>query len=39
MKPENLEYKQISLEIKQFGDDTEDNSFHFFEGLASTFGG
>lgn len=38
MKPENLEYKQISLEIKQFGDDTEDNSFHFFEGLASTFG-
>lgn len=37
-KPEHLEYKQVPLEIKQFGDDTEDNSFHFFEGLASTFG-
>lgn len=35
---QNLIYKQIPLEIKQFGEDTEDNSFHFFEGLASTFG-
>lgn len=37
-KPEQLEYKRLALEIKQFGDDTDDASFHFFEGLASTFG-
>ena len=37
-KPEQLEYKRLALEVKQFGDDTEDASFHFFEGLASTFG-
>ncbi len=38
MNKPGIEYKQIALEIKQFGDDTEDDSFHFFEGLASTFG-
>jgi len=37
-KPGQLEYKRLALEVKQFGDDTEDASFHFFEGLASTFG-
>jgi HK97 family phage prohead protease len=37
-KPEQLEYKRLALEVKQFGDDTDDASFHFFEGLASTFG-
>jgi HK97 family phage prohead protease len=33
-----MEYKQIPLEVKQFGDDADDASFHIFEGLASTFG-
>ena len=37
-KPEKLEYKSLTLEVKEFGDDAEDSSFHFFEGLASTFG-
>jgi HK97 family phage prohead protease len=33
-----LEYKQIPFEVKQIGDDDEDDSFHIFEGMGSTFG-
>ena len=37
-KPDNIELKQIPFEVKQFGDDDSDSSFHFFDGLGSRFG-